>query len=136
VNEEEISGIVHEALHDVRIEEKAEEAKLAKLMTKCDLAAIMLALTGMIIMALLHVDGICEAFALTPNAVSTSVRLAGKLTTPRPSGRGFPGSRPRVPVSQPTAPGGSRNVLHQLRRHHRGCPRLPLDQRQECSSQR
>ncbi len=33
-----------------------------------------------------------------------------KLTTPGPEGPGFPGSRPRVPVSQPTAPGGSRNV--------------------------
>lgn len=79
VDEKEISEIVHSALHDVRDEEKNEEAKLARLMTRCDLAAIVLALAGMIVMAALHVDGICEAFALTPNAVSTGVRLAGKV---------------------------------------------------------
>jgi ABC-2 type transport system ATP-binding protein len=32
------------------------------------------------------------------------------LTTPRPEGRGFLGSRPGVPVSQPTAPGRTRSV--------------------------
>ena len=35
---------------------------------------------------------------------------ARALTTPRPEGRGFQGSRPGVPVSQPTAPGRTRNV--------------------------
>ena len=32
--------------------------------------------------------------------------MDGCLTTPRPEGRGFPGSRPRVPVSQSAAPEG------------------------------
>ena len=49
---------------------------------------------------------------------------------------GFQRSPAGVPVSQPVAGGVSRAVLHQLRRHRRGCPRLRQDLPQECSSPR
>ena len=54
-----------------------------------------------------------------PGAITreeTRSRYTRYLTTPRPEGRGFRGSRPGVPVSQPTAEGGSLAVLHQLHR--------------------
>ena len=49
---------------------------------------------------------------------------------------GFQRSPAGVPVSQPVAGGVSRAVLHQLRRHRRGYPRLRQDLPQECSSPR
>ena len=39
-----------------------------------------------------------------------SFRRNSHLTTPRPEGRGFRGSRPGVPVSRPTAPGRTRSA--------------------------
>jgi hypothetical protein len=49
--------------------------------------------------------------ALISNTMTTLVAEQtseiGILTTPRPEGRGFRGSRPGVPVSQPTAKGVS-----------------------------
>ena len=48
----------------------------------------------------------------------------GRLTTPRPEGGGFRPSRAGVPVSPPTAPGRTRNVLRQPRRHRPGSPGL------------
>ena len=42
-----------------------------------------------------------------------------RLTTPGRERRGFPGSRPGVPASRPTAEGGSLAVLRQLHRQKR-----------------
>lgn len=55
---------------------------------------------------------------------------------PAPNGGGFPSSRAGFPVSWPVACEQARSVLHRLHRHRRTRVRLPLDQRQGCSSRR
>jgi putative flippase GtrA len=54
----------------------------------------------------------------------------------RPEGRGFRPSPAGVPVSPPAAPGRTRNVLRQLRRHRSGNPGLRQDLPQGCSWRR
>ena len=62
--------------------------------------------------------------------------ITSLTTLPTAKAGGFRPSQAGVPVSQPTANGRTRAVLHQLRRHQRRPRRLRQDLPQGCSSPR